>query len=214
MNKKINKALLVVDIQNDFCPGGRLAVTEGDKVIPIINRIMPVFDKVVGTQDWHPENHESFAVNHPDKQIYDIIDLHGIEQVLWPVHCVQGTTGADFHPDLNINELDLIIRKGTHPGVDSYSTFMDNDKKLKTGLEGYLKGLDIERVYIAGLATDYCVLYSALDSSHYGFETIVIVDACRGVNVPSGSVEQALEKMKSKDIKIINAESLLYESNG
>ncbi|MBN1153438.1 bifunctional nicotinamidase/pyrazinamidase [candidate division KSB1 bacterium] len=208
MIRKNKNALLVVDIQNDFCPGGKLAVAQGDEVIPIINRIMPRFDRVVGTQDWHPKDHESFAINHHNKHVYDTIDLYGIQQVLWPVHCVQGSKGADFHNDLNIDELDIIVRKGTHPHVDSYSTFQDNDKKLKTGLKGYLKGLDIEQVFIAGLATDYCVFYSAIDSIECGFETYVVIDACRGVGVPEGNIEQSLEQMRSKNVNIIHSENL------
>jgi len=209
MIKKDKNVLLIVDIQNDFCPGGKLAVNEGDKIIPIINSLIPRFDRVVGTQDWHPQNHKSFATNHKGKKEYDIIDLHGIDQVLWPVHCVQGTEGADFHKNLNVNKLDMIVRKGTNPDVDSYSTFLDNDKKIMTGLKGYLNGLGINQIFIAGLATDYCVYYSALDSINYGFDTYVIIDACRGVNVPAGSIDNAVNDMKTNNVKIIHSENLL-----
>ncbi|OGF68134.1 MAG: nicotinamidase [Candidatus Fischerbacteria bacterium RBG_13_37_8] len=205
---KKKNALLVVDVQNDFCPGGALGVKDGDQVIPVINNIQHKFYKVVATQDWHPEHHMSFAKNHPGKNVYDIIEVNGLEQVLWPVHCVMGTTGADFHPELNIKNIHLIIRKGTNPDIDSYSTFTENDKKTETGLQGYLRGLDITQVFLAGLATDYCVLYSSMDAVRFGFETYVLIDACRGVDVPEHNIELALNTMKNNGIKIITSGEL------
>jgi nicotinamidase/pyrazinamidase len=201
-------ALLIIDVQNDFCPGGRLAVTDGDKVVPSINQIMRRFYKVIATQDWHPDNHVSFARNHSGTKAYDVIDVGGIRQVLWPVHCVAGTKGAEFHPELNMNSFHLIVRKGTNPNIDSYSAFAENDKKTITGLEGFLKGLDIKQVYVCGLATDYCVLYSAMDARISGFETFIIVDACRGIDEPKGNLEKALNIIKDKGIKIINSTEL------
>ncbi len=201
------KALLVVDIQNDFCPGGALAVPEGDAVILIINRISDRFEKVVATQDWHPKDHMSFAVQHGLKE-YDVITLKGIEQVLWPVHCVPGTGGSEFHKDLDTRPVDLIIRKGTNPEIDSYSTFLENDKKTATGLHYYLRGLEIDTVYLTGLATDYCVYFSAIDARNYGFNVYVIIDATRGIDVPKGSIEKALKHMKERGVHIISHDKL------
>ncbi len=201
-------ALIVIDVQNDFCPGGNLAVNEGDKVVPVINSISSKFYKVIATQDWHPANHLSFAKNHPGKNVYDVVDLNGVSQVLWPEHCVQGTKGAQFHPELNTDGFHLILRKGTNPEIDSYSAFMENDKKTKTGLEAYLKSLGIEQVFLCGLATDYCVFFSAMDAVTLGFETYVIIDACKGVDFPEGNIEKALNTMKEKGIKIIDSSEL------
>lgn len=201
-------ALLVIDVQNDFCPGGRLAIRDGDKVIPIINSILKKFFKVIATQDWHPQDHISFAMNHPGKKAYDVVDVNGTEQVLWPAHCVAGTKGAQFHPELNTNSFHLIVRKGMHPNIDSYSAFTENDKKTITGLSGYLKGLEITQVYLCGLATDYCVFYSALDAVHSGFDTHVINDACRGVNVPENNVQKSIDTMKASGIHIIESSEL------
>lgn len=200
--------LLIIDVQNDFCPGGKLAVKDGDRVVPGINQIMKKFDKVIATQDWHPENHVSFAKNHVGAKAYDMIDVGGIRQVLWPVHCVAGTRGAEFHPELNMSNFHLILRKGTNPNIDSYSAFMENDKNTITGLDGYLKGLDIKQVYICGLATDYCVFYSAMDSRMSGFETFVIIDTCRAIDEPKGTLEKALSTMKDNEIRIINSREL------
>ncbi len=201
-------ALLIIDVQNDFCPGGKLAVKDGDRVVPGINQIMRKFYKVIATQDWHPENHVSFANNHAGTKAYDVIDVDGMSQVLWPVHCVAGTKGAEFHPELNMSNFHLILRKGTDPNIDSYSAFVENDKNTITGLEGFLKGLDIEQVYVCGLATDYCVFYSAMDARMSGFETFVIIDTCRGIDEPRGNLEKALSIMKDKKIKIINSNQL------
>jgi nicotinamidase/pyrazinamidase len=206
--KDRQNALVVGDVQNDFCPGGRLPVQEGDKTIPIINSITKKFYKVIGVQDWHPENHVSFARNHPGKKPNEEIEVNGIKQVLWPAHCVIDTKGAEFHPDLNTSVFHIIVRKGMHPRIDSYSAFMENDKKTYTGLDGYLKGLHITQVFFCGLALDYCVFYSAMDAITFGFETYVIVDATRGINVPDSNVEQALSSMKERGITIIKSTEL------
>lgn len=201
-------ALLVIDIQNDFCPSGALPVPEGDKVIPTINKLMDKFYKVVATQDWHPENHISFARNHPGKKEYNIININGESQVLWPVHCVWGTKGADLNPEIITKKFDIIIRKGSNPKIDSYSAFKENDKKTITGLDGYLKNLGIDQVYLSGLALDYCVFYSAIDCKELGFETYVILDATRGIDSPSGNIEKALDSMRDRGIRIINSKDI------
>jgi len=201
-------ALLIIDVQNDFCPGGALPVNEGDAVVPVINRMQYAFRKVVATQDWHPKTHASFASNHNGKKPFDVIDLDGISQTLWPDHCVQGTGGAAFHPGLATDRVDLIVRKGTNPQIDSYSAFMENNKKTATGLAGYLKSLGITSVHLCGLATDFCVFYSAMDSASLGFETFVILDACRGIDIPEGSIDRALAAMKGKGIRIISSSEL------
>ena len=203
----MKNSLIIIDVQNDFCPGGALAVKAGDQIIPIINKISPNFDKVIATQDWHPKNHVSFAQTH-NKQPYETIIIHGIEQALWPNHCVPGTFGAELHKDLNSKEIDLIIRKGSNPNVDSYSAFLENDKKTETGLHYYLKGLKIKELFFCGLATDYCVYFSAIDAKKYGFQVSVILDATRGVDFPTDNIKHAIENMKKKGIKIINHESL------
>lgn len=195
--------LLVIDVQNDFCPGGKLAVEGGNLIIPLINSLMSKFPKVVATQDWHPEGHLSFASNHPGKEILQTVSIGSIEQVLWPDHCVQGTIGADFHPNLNTNKISLILRKGMNIEIDSYSAFYENDKKTATGLDGYLKNLNINTVYLTGLATDYCVYYTAMDALKLGYKTNLFIKGVRGVNFPDGSVEKALDDMKEKGVKII-----------
>ena len=197
------KCLIITDVQNDFCPGGALAVKDGDEIIPIINKIAKKFYKVVATQDWHPINHVSFASTH-NKNVGEFIDVSGVSQILWPDHCVQSSKGAGFHEFLNQNSFDLIIRKGTNPDMDSYSVFFENDKKTRTGLDYYLGGLGINDVYLCGLATDYCVYYSALDAKKLGFNTHVIIDASKGVDIPEGNLEDAVNDMINKDIKIIN----------
>ncbi len=199
--------LLVIDLQNDFCPGGSLAVPDGDKIVPVINKIMDKFYKVVATQDWHPKNHISFASTH-NKQLYETIEINNILQTLWPEHCVQGSHGAELHKDLDIKKINLILRKGTDPQIDSYSAFLENDKQTKTGLDGYLRSLDIKKVYVCGLALDYCVYYTACDAVKFGFETYVIIDATKGVDVPKGNVEKTVQHMKSLGIKILTHEEL------
>jgi nicotinamidase/pyrazinamidase len=208
MEKK-KKALLVVDVQNDFCPGGALAIPAGDTVVPIINKIQPVFDTIIATQDWHPPNHVSFAANHPAKNVYDVIPINDMSQVLWPAHCVSGTMGADFHSALETQRFQLILRKGMAPGLDSYSVFLENDKKTRTGLDGYLRSLEIKKIFLCGLATDYCVFYSARDAVSFGFETEVVIDACRGVDVPAGNIEMAVRQMKNIGVTFIYSAELL-----
>ena len=195
-----NSVLLVIDVQNDFCPGGRLAVKDGDRVVPFINEIM---DKFVATQDWHPEDHLSFASNHPGKEVMEIETIDGIEQVLWPDHCIQGTEGANFYPGLNIENISLILRKGMDKRIDSYSAFFENDKKTSTGLDGYLRNLHIDTVYLTGLATDYCVYYTAIDAVKLGYRTNLFIKGSRGVNFPEGNVERAVNDMKERGVKII-----------
>jgi nicotinamidase/pyrazinamidase len=179
--------LLVVDVQNDFCPGGRLAVPNGHEVVPIVNRIAGRFEHVVLTQDWHPAGHRSFASSHAGRRPLETVALSYGEQVLWPDHCVQGTSGAEFHPGLAVPHAELVLRKGFHRDIDSYSAFFENDRTTPTGLGGYLRERQLTRVFLAGLAFDFCVRYSAEDACRLGFEVFVIEDACRGIDV-EGSV--------------------------
>ena len=200
-------ALIIVDVQNDFCPGGALGVEEGDKVIRPLNSLAALFaagnGRVVATQDWHPQNHASFVSSHKNKKPYDTVDLNGVkDQILWPKHCVQGSKGAEFHKELDTGPIHFIIRKGFRAGLDSYSAFFENDRKTTTGLEGLLKSLSIDTLVIGGLAADYCVLYSALDAASLGFKTIVVKDAVRGVNVPVGSVDQAFGRLEEAGVVI------------
>lgn len=199
------KALILVDLQNDFMPGGALPVPHGDQVIPVANRVQHSFDLVVATQDWHPLDHGSFAANHPGRQPGDLIELNGLEQVLWPVHCVQETTGAAFAPTLDAHRAKRIFKKGTDPAIDSYSGFFDNGQRNSTGLGEYLKDKDVTDVYILGLATDYCVKFTALDARRLGFDTHVIEDACRGVELKTGDARIALEDMAQSRVKIIGS---------
>jgi nicotinamidase/pyrazinamidase len=200
------KALLLVDIQIDFIPGGSLAVPGGNEIISIVNNLQQQFDVVAATQDWHPGNHKSFASNHKDKNTFDIIQLHGLEQVLWPDHCVQGTKGAEFSKELNMNKVEAIFRKGTDPEIDSYSGFYDNEHRKTTGLADYLKGKQATEVYIAGLAADYCVYYTAKDALLEGFMTYIIEDAVRAINVEG--FKKAKEDILSKGGKIINSSDI------
>jgi len=199
------RALLVVDVQNDFCPGGSLAVEEGDHVVEVINRLMPLFERVVATQDWHPKDHISFASSHPGKKVLDIVDSDGIQQVLWPDHCVQGTPGAELFSRLEIGRIELVLRKGLRRRLDSYSAFFENDHVTDTGLRYYLAGLGTREIFLCGLATDYCVRSSALDARRLGFEVSVVRDACRGVDFPQGSVEKALAEMKAAGVRLVSS---------
>ena len=201
-------ALLVVDVQQDFCPGGSLPVPHGDEVVPVINRLTTGFGIVVASQDWHPRGHISFASTHPGRKPFDTIRLNGQEQILWPDHCVPGTKGAAFHPDLDTTRFVLIVRKGWHPYVDSYSTFFENDHATSTGLEYYLKGLGVERVYLAGLAQDFCVYYSARDALELGFETFVIKDATRGLDQPQGSLRDKMRELEKSGVRTLKAEDM------
>jgi nicotinamidase/pyrazinamidase len=199
------KALVIVDVQNDFIPGGALAVPEGDEVVPVINRLQARFDLVVATQDWHPPAHGSFAVNHPGRKVYDVVDLNGLPQVLWPVHCVQSTAGAEFVAGLDRSRVARVFQKGTDPGIDSYSGFFDNGYRKATGLGDYLKQRGVDAVYVCGLATDYCVKFTALDARQLGFETYLIEDASRGVNVKPGDVDRAIAEMRAAGVRVISS---------
>lgn len=176
------KALLLIDIQNDFVPGGALAVADGDAIIPLVNELQPHFELIVATQDWHPARHGSFASSHPGCQPFQQIDLHGLPQTLWPDHCVQATPGAEFHPALDQHRIEAIFRKGTNPEIDSYSGFFDNGHRKATGLTDYLRGRGVTQVYLAGLAADYCVYFSAKDALAQGFEVFFIEDATRAIS--------------------------------
>ena len=199
--------LLVVDIQNDFCPGGSLAVPRGDEVVPLINGLAAKFAHAVLTQDWHPRGHLSFASSHPGKAPYQTIQVAYGTQVLWPDHCVQGSEGAAFRKDLAIPHAELVLRKGYHREIDSYSAFYENDRTTRTGLAGYLQERDFRRVFLAGLAFDFCVRYSADDARREGFETIVIEDACRGIDV-DGSMAATRALFRAKGIRGISADAI------
>ncbi|HEY4538849.1 MAG TPA: bifunctional nicotinamidase/pyrazinamidase [Faecalibacter sp.] len=176
------KALIIVDVQNDFIPGGKLAVPEGDTIIPRINELQKKFDLVVATQDWHPANHKSFASQHEGKNPFDIIELNGLQQTLWPDHCIQGTPGANLHQDLNTNRIEAIFRKGTNPEIDSYSGFFDNGRKKNTGLHGYLQDRKVDAVYVCGLAADYCVYYTAMDALSLGYSTSILDASVKAID--------------------------------
>ena len=220
----LKSALLEIDVQNDFCPSytrasgetlppGALAVNRGDQVIPPLNALARRFaqegGRVIATADWHPANHVSFADSHRDKKPGDTLDLAGGgTQALWPKHCVQGSAGAEFHEALDLKPVNLILRKGFRTGLDSYSAFFENDRTTPTGLDGFLRFLNIDTVVIGGLATDYCVLYSALDAQRLGFRTILLLDAIQGVGFPAGSIEAALKAMETAGILLINSEEI------
>ena len=200
--------LLVIDVQNDFCPGGQLAVARGDEVVPLINATAPVFNHVLFTQDWHAPHHHSFASAHPGKRPFDQIHLPHGPQTLWPDHCVQGTPGADFHPALQLTQAELILRKGFRPAIDSYSAFLENDKSSATGLAGYLRERGFTRVFLAGLAYDYCVGYSALDARRLGFSAVIIRDACRAIDL-NGSVSQIEGEFAAAGVDLVNSRDLI-----
>lgn len=206
------KALIIVDIQNDFIPGGALAVKEGDQVVPIINELQQKFDFIVATQDWHPADHGSFAANHSNKKIGEFIDLNGLQQILWPVHCVQETTGAEFHPDLKTEKWKAVFKKGTNPKVDSYSGFFDNNRMGDTGLSAFLNENGIEEVFVCGLATDYCVKFTVLDAISEGFKTTLIADATRAVNLQENDDLKAIKEMSASGAKVVLADEILYFS--
>jgi nicotinamidase/pyrazinamidase len=197
-------ALLIVDVQNDFCPGGALAVPQGDAVVPFINRISGDFELLVATKDWHPQNHGSFASNHPGKKAGQRIELNGLEQILWPDHCVQHTPGSDFHPGLDVQRIGHTFYKGEDPQVDSYSAFFDNAKRHDTGLWEFLNSAGVTDVWICGLALDYCVAYSALDAVQTGFKTHVLLEGTRGIDLSRGDIEKALERMSQAGIDIVS----------
>jgi|HubBroStandDraft_6_1064221.scaffolds.fasta_scaffold225962_2 nicotinamidase/pyrazinamidase len=201
-------AFLVVDVQNDFLPGGALAVPDGDQVIPIVNRLVECFALVLATQDWHPANHGSFAANHPNRRPGEMIDLNGIRQILWPVHCVQGSPGAAFSAQLRTERFSNVFRKGVDPGIDSYSGFFDNGRKRSTGLAEYLRDRNVDELFICGLATDYCVKFSSFDSIGSGIRTHVIEDACRGVDLKPGDSAAAIAAMRDAGVSIVESTSL------
>jgi nicotinamidase/pyrazinamidase len=201
-------ALVVVDAQNDFLPGGALPVPRGDEIIPVVNDLQPQFDLIVATQDWHPRDHGSFAANHAGKKPGDRIMLEGIEQILWPIHCVQNTPGAAFAPGLETNRFARVFQKGVDFKIDSYSAFFDNAHRRATGLGDYLKQRDVTDVYLCGLATDYCVKYSALDACELGLKAHVIVAACRGINLAPGDVDLAIEEMRAAGAAIVQTREL------
>ena len=193
--------LLIIDVQNDFCPGGALAVADGDAVVPVVNRLIGRFDHVVLTQDWHPAGHSSFASSHPGKQPFETIDMPYGQQTLWPDHCIQGSLGSDFHSGLAWTKAELVIRKGFRPDIDSYSAFFENDRTTQTGLAGYLRERGIDTLTLVGLATDFCVAFSALDAVKQGFKTTVRLDACRGIDL-NGSVEAMLKRMREAGVTL------------
>ena len=201
-------ALIVVDVQNDFCPGGSLAVKNGDKIINQINNIQKYFNYIILTQDWHPEDHTSFSTTNPEKKIFTTKKMPYGDQVIWPPHCVIGTRGAEFHKNLNTNKANFIIRKGFRKEIDSYSGFYENDRRTSTGLDGILKNLKIERVFVAGLALDFCVQFTAIESVNLGYETFVIEDATLPVDI-GNSVEETLDNFKSKKIKFGKLEKFI-----
>lgn len=200
-------ALIVVDVQNDFCPGGALAVDGGDAVVPLVNAIAPRFAIRVLTQDWHPADHRSFAANHPGAAPFSSVEMPYGPQVLWPVHCVQGSRGADFHPGLDTTRADIVIRKGFRPEIDSYSAFFENDRTTPTGLAGYLRERGTTEVWLAGLATDFCVGFSALDAARLGFRVTLITDAARAIDL-DGSLGRAMSDMAAAGVTLARAAEL------
>jgi nicotinamidase/pyrazinamidase len=194
--------LLIIDVQNDFCPGGALAVADGDAVVPVINRLSRRFEHVVLTQDWHPSGHSSFATSRPGSAPFESIAMPYGPQTLWPDHCVQGTTGAAFHPQLLTEKAELVIRKGFRPAIDSYSAFYENDRSTPTGLAGYLRERGLKRIFMAGLATDYCVYYSALDARRLGFDTVVIEAGCQAIDL-AGSLAAASAEMAKAGVQVV-----------
>jgi len=202
------KALILVDIQNDFVTGGALAVPQGEEIVPIVNGLQAYFDLIIATQDYHPANHGSFAENHEGKQIGETIDLNGLEQILWPVHCVQGSKGTEFVADLKMEKITKVFTKGTDAGIDSYSGFYDNGHKKSTGLADFLKERGVKEVYVTGLATDYCVKFTALDAVQEGFKTYLIKDATKGVNLQPNDVDQAIADMKTVGVKVVHSDDI------
>lgn len=202
-------ALILIDLQNDFCLNGSLAVRDGEGVMPIANKLQAYFDCIIATQDWHPDDHLSFAANHDGQKIGDVIQLENISQILWPKHCIQYSNGAEFHPDLETKKVTRIFQKGTEKKIDSYSAFFDNAHLRSTGLEDYLRNQNINEIYLMGLATDYCVKYSALDAKELGFNVYVIEDACRGVELKQGDIERAKREMAERGVHFIQSEQIL-----
>jgi nicotinamidase/pyrazinamidase len=206
------RALNITDIQNDFLPGGALPVPEGDAVIPVVNALMCCVPLVVATKDWHPATHGSFAVNHPGRRPGEMITLGGQPQLLWPPHCVQHTPGADFAPGLDTSRIRHVVYKGTDPRIDSYSGFFDNGHWRATGMDDYLRRHGVTSLYLVGLATDYCVLYTALDARQLGYDTYVIRDGCRGLDVHPGDIDRAYDRMRAAGAHVIESVEILREA--
>lgn len=207
MKPSPNDLLLVIDVQNDFCPGGALAVADGDAVVPVVNRLATVFDHVALTQDWHPTGHSSFASSHPGKTPFETVTMPYGEQTLWPDHCIEGGKGAAFHPDLDLTGAEIIVRKGFRPAIDSYSAFFENDRTTPTGLAGYLRERGFSRVTCVGLATDFCVRYSAVDARRLGFEVTLVEDACRAIDL-NGSLAAAMEEMREAGVAVVESTAI------
>ncbi len=207
------RALILVDIQNDFCPLGALPVAEGDQIVPIANQLMETFDLVVATKDWHPADHGSFAANHPWRKPGQVIDLNGLQQILWPMHCVQGSFGAEFVKELHVEKITRVFPKGTDAGIDSYSGFFDNGHRKSTGLGEYLKEKGVDQVFVMGLAADYCVKFTVLDALELGFKTSLIVDGTRGVNLNPGDVDRAIAEVQEKGAHLVESAMLLHITN-
>lgn len=205
----MSQALLLVDIQNDFMPSGSLPVPDGDAVVPLANRLMPHFDPVIASQDWHPPGHGSFASQHPGKAPFDVTTLDGLEQILWPDHCVQGSSGAAFHPDLDTRRITHVVRKGMDARIDSYSAFFDNGHRRATGLDGLLRALDIDAVVICGLAQDVCVRFTAVDAADCGFDVTLVSDATRGVAANEGDIAAANAAMQAAGVRFATADAVL-----
>jgi nicotinamidase/pyrazinamidase len=203
------RALILVDLQYDFCPGGALAVAHGDDTIAVANKLMPAFETVVATQDWHPPNHASFAVNNPGRTVGEVAELDGLPQVMWPAHCVQGTRGAELHDGLDKRRITHVFRKGTDPTIDSYSGFFDNGHKKSTGMGDWLQARGIDDVTVVGLATDYCVKFTALDARGLGMKVTLVTDACRGVNLSPDDSAKAIEEMRAAGVTITDSAHLL-----
>jgi nicotinamidase/pyrazinamidase len=201
MKRDDREVLLIVDVQNDFCLGGALAVPDGDAIVPVVNKLAAGIPHVILTQDWHPLGHASFASSHPGKQPFDTIEVSYGEQILWPDHCVQGTQGAAFHPGLDVPHAELVIRKGFRRAIDSYSAFRENDRRTPTGLANYLKERGFEHITLCGLATDFCVLFSAIDAREAGFQVSIVTSACRGIDV-DGSIARAIRSMSEAGVTV------------
>jgi len=202
-------ALIVTDVQNDFLPGGPLYVPEGEQILPVVNKLMRAFDLVVATRDWHPANHVSFAEQHEGRKPGDVIEVNGLEQLLWPVHCVRETPGAAFHEELDVDGIDEVFNKGVDVDLDSYSAIFDNGHRKSTGLDRYLQDRKVKDVYICGVATDYCIKFTTLDSCKLGFQTHVVIDACRGVDLKEGDVDRAVEEMRQAGAEIVTSDRLV-----
>lgn len=202
-------ALILVDLQHDFMPGGALAVRDGDAVVPVASRLMSAFDVIVATQDWHPADHASFAANHPGRQVGELITLDGREQILWPVHCVQNTRGAELHQGLNAARITKIVRKGMNPWIDSYSAFFDNARAQETGLDAELKSRGVKELTVLGLATDYCVKFTVLDALSLGYKVTLVIDGCRGVELRAGDIDRSISTMQSDGARVETSDQII-----